>query len=294
MNERRSRNLDTVLAAAAAPPLPEEEDARVLANVLTMFHTAGVAVEAGVATTEPITALSAIESEGEGAAQRDVRSARRGPRFQLAVKGALVLAVFVGTSIAVASTGILPSPVQSFVHHMFGGIGVPGPTPESSPPSSGSATSSTPTTAVSPGSGSPASASAAGPGAPGSSASSAPGVSSASPGTTQASLYTLCTEVKGSGNSWKTTMSAQDQARLVAAAGGVNKVHAYCNALLKSGAGAAPSSGTAGGTDTVSPSPSPTKTKGNSNSNSKKNNNSASRSDTASSDSPAPIATTTP
>src|SRR5947209_6507640 len=259
MNERRSHNLDTVLAAAAAPPLPEEEDARVLATVLTMFNTAGAAAEAGVASTEPITARSPIESE----TQPGVSSPRRSPRFQLAMKCALVFAVFVGTSIAVASAGILPSPVQSFVHNVFGGIGVPGPSPDTTPPGGNASASATPSAIPSPGPDSAASSSAAGSGGAGSSASSAPGVSSASPGTTEASLYTLCTQVKNSGNGWKSTMSAHDQARLVAAAGAVNKVHAYCNNLLKSAADATPSSGTANSTNTMSPAPQPTKTKGN-------------------------------
>src|SRR5947209_556803 len=126
MNERRSHNLDTVLAAAAAPPLPEEEDARALADVLTMFNTAGAAAADGVAATEPITALSPIES----AMQTNGRPTRSSRRFQLAVKCTAVFGIFLGTSIAIASTGMLPSPVQSFVHHMFGGIGVPGPAPK--------------------------------------------------------------------------------------------------------------------------------------------------------------------
>jgi hypothetical protein len=179
----------------------------------------------------------------------------------------VVLAAFVGTTIGVASTGILPSPVQSFVHNMFGGIGVPGPTPDSSAPSTNASASATPSPLPSPGPDSPASSSAAGRGGPGATSSSGPGASSASPNAAEASLYTLCTQVKGSGNSWKTTMSAQDQARLVAAAGGEKKVHAYCNALLNSGADATPSSGTSGSTDTTTPSPSPTKTKGKGNAN---------------------------
>lgn len=259
MNERRSRNLDTVLAAAAAPPLPEEEDAQALANVLTMFNTAGVAAEAGVAPTEPITALSPIESETLPGDR--LRPDNR--RFQLLVKCAVVFGLFLGASIAIASTGILPSPVQSFVHHMFGGIGVPGPAPKGTPGGGNISASATPSTGVTTGPGSIASASASGNGA-GAPTTSAPGGggTSASPSAAEASLYTLCTQVMGSGNSWTTTMSAADQARLIAAAGKKNKVHAYCAHLLNSGADATPSSGTSGSTDTPSPTPSPTKTKG--------------------------------
>lgn len=260
MNERRSRNLDTVLAAAAAPPLPEEEDAQALATVLTMFNTAGAAAEAGVAQTEPITALSPIES-GTLPGDRPRPSNRR---FQLLVKCAVVFGLFLGASIAIASTGILPSPVQSFVHHMFGGIGVPGPSPKGSPGGGNISASATPSTGVSASPDSVASASASGLNGAGAPTTGAPGAggSAASPSAAEASLYSLCTQVMGSGNSWTTTMSAADQARLVTAAGSKNKVHSYCAHLLKSGAGATPSSGTSGSTDTPSPTPSPTKTKG--------------------------------
>lgn len=254
MNETRSRNLDTVLAAAAAPPLPEEEDARDLANVLTMFHTAGVAVEAGVATTEPITALSPIEGQG---AQSDVRSVRGAPRLSFMMKCAVAFVFVLGASIAISSTGMLPSPVQSFVHHVFGGIGVPAPSRNGGTPSGNGSAPANPGTTVSTGPKSIASASALASassvnraGAPATSAPGA-GVATASPSATEASLYTLCTQVKGSGNSWKTTMSTQDQARLVAAAGAENKVHAYCNQLLKS-------STSSSDTTTVTPSPSAT------------------------------------
>ncbi|HZP53767.1 hypothetical protein [Actinocrinis sp.] len=253
MNERRSRNLDTVLAAAAAPPLPEEEDAQALANVLTMFHTAGIAAEAGVAATEPVTAHSPVESTTPG----DAPAVRSTPRVSFMTKCALAFVFVLGASIAISSTGVLPSPVQSFVHHMFGGIGVPAPPPtrNSSTPS-GAGTGSAPTNplpTVSTGPDSVASASAShanGAGAPTTSAPGAGVSAAASPSATEASLYTLCTQVKGSGNSWKTTMSAQDQARLVAAAGGENKVHAYCNQLLKSGTSSSD-------TTTVTPSPTP-------------------------------------
>ena len=258
MNERRSRNLDTVLAAAAAPPLPEEEDAQTLATVLTMFHTAGMALDAGVATTEPITALSPIEP----ATPADAQSVRGAPRLSFMMKCAAAFVFVLGISIAISSAGVLPSPVQSFVHHVFGGIGVPAPSRDGGMPSStGSAPAnpagSSPTVSTGPRSVASASASASTPAANGAGAptTSAPGtgVSTASPSATEASLYTLCTQVKGSGNSWKTTMSAQDQARLVAAAGGVNKVHAYCNQLLKSNTSAAD-------TTTVTPSPTPSAT----------------------------------
>ena len=248
MNERRSHNLDAVLAAAAAPPLPEEEDPRALADVLTMFNTAGIAAEAGVAATEPITADSAIEPT----APVDPRSVRGAPRLSFAMKCAVAFVFVLGASIAISSAGILPSPVQSFVHHVFGGIGVPAPTQTGTTPSGNGSAPANPSPIVSTRPDSVASASATsgskGGGAPTAGA-PGPGVASASPSATEASLYTLCTEVKGSGNSWKTTMSAQDQARLVAAAGGENKVHAYCNQLLQSS--------TSSYSSTVAPSPSP-------------------------------------
>lgn len=253
MNERRSRNLDTVLAAAAAPPLPEEQDERVLADVLTMFNTAGIAAQAGVAATEPITALSPVEPvTGPGGP-----APRRASRFPLAVKCTAAFGVFLGASIAIGSAGILPSPVQSFVHSVFGGIGVPGPSPGTAPSGNQSARA-TPSITPSAGPDSLASASAAGQGGAGGAVTTAPGVSSASPNVAEASLYTLCTKVVGSGNSWKTTMSSQDQTRLVAAAGAENKVHEYCAHLVQSGATA--TSGSGGSAPT--PAPSATKTKG--------------------------------
>lgn len=252
MNERRSRNLDTLLAAAAAPPLAEEHDERVLANVLAEFNAASAAARAGVAVTEPITALSPIEP----VPARDSRPRRRSVR--LALQTAAVAAIVAGAGIAAGSAGILPSPVQAFVHQVFGGIGVPGPTPDSTPGGRLSASAS-PSTNLGIGPDWSASPSASGLSSTGG-ATGAPATSSASDAT-EASLVTLCGEVQSSGNGWKTTMSAQDQARLVAAAGGVNKVHAYCAHLLHSSGGAT-ATPTAGSTATPTPAPSATKKNG--------------------------------
>ncbi len=256
MNERRSRNLDALLAAAAAPPLEEERDERALAEVLTMFNTAGAAAKAGIGTAEPITAFSPVEP----VEQADPRAQRRAQRARLVVKCAAVLAIFTGTGIAAASAGILPAPVQSFVHHVLGGIGVPGPSPGSTPGGGVSASASAgPSLSTGPGSAaSPATSNGAGGGATGT-----PNAA-ASPSAGEASLVTLCTEVQGSGNSWQSTMSAPDQARLIAAAGSANKVHAYCAQLLRSsdGAAATPSAISSGSADTASPAPSATATHG--------------------------------
>jgi hypothetical protein len=262
VNERRSRNLDTVLAAAAAAPLPEEQDERVLADVLTMFHTAGLAADAGVGVTDPITAFSPVESGSPSATTRDARHPRHTPRFQLAVKCTVAFGLVLGAGIALAGAGVLPSPVQSFAHDVFGGIGVPGPSPNSTPPHGTSSASATPSTALSTSPNAAPSASASRLNGAGGSTTGAPGVSSASPSTAEASLYTLCTEVVGSGNGWKTTMSSQDQARLIAAAGAENKVHQYCAQVVKSGPAATPSTDGSGSTGAASPAPSATKTKG--------------------------------
>lgn len=289
MNEKRSRGLGSVLAAAAARPLPEEQDERALAAVLATFSAAGAAERAGAGLTAPITALSPVEPDTM--ADRTGREAarRRSRRVRLVLQGAALFAIFAGTGIAAASTGILPSPVQSFVHTVFGGIGVPGPA-QNGTPGNGLSASATPTAGPGAAPDSSASSSASGlndVGGVGGGATSAP-AASASPGASEASLATLCGEVVGGGNSWRTTMNAPDQARLIAAAGSANKVHAYCAQLLHSpgGADATPSSGGSGGSGAggdTSPSPGSTTHGNGNNGKSKSTSKSAGASDAAAS-----------
>lgn len=240
MNEKRRRGLDAVLAAAAAPPLAREQDELALAAVLATYGAAGDAARAGVGMTEPITPLSPLGSPAPAAPAARRRS--RGAR--LALQAAALFAICAATGITAASTGILPSPVQSFVHHVFGGVGVPGPSPDGTPTSAQSA-SAKPTAVPGVGPDAAATSPASGPGGVGGTATNGPAASS-SPDASEASLETLCGEVQGSGNSWTTTMSAQDQARLIAAAGSRNKVHSYCAHLLRSSGGATPTPSAAG------------------------------------------------
>jgi hypothetical protein len=262
VNERRNRNLNAVLAAAAAAV--GEQDTRVLADVLTAFRAAGAAMEAGVAVTEPITALSPVGPVAGGMARSDRRTRRR----LVAMQFAAVAAIVMGTGLAGAGAGILPSPVQSFVHHVLGGIGVPGPSPDSTP---GNRLSASAVPSATSGNGAGADASSAS--GLGGAASPAPTPEASSSAAELASLGTLCSEVRSSGDAWTTAMSGPEKARLIAAAGSERKVKSYCAHLLhdsgttggsagSSGATAAPSDGGSRPTDSASPAPTATTTRG--------------------------------
>ena len=146
--DNREHELAAMLAAAKAPGYPEEHDESALSPVLAAFNAA--AAQGAVAEANGFEAAT-----GESAA-RDARArpallwwvgngpaAGGTPRqrtIQLVARCAAALFIVTGGSVAVASAGILPDPIQSLAHHVFGGIGVPAP--------KSSATHDTPATGV--------------------------------------------------------------------------------------------------------------------------------------------------
>ncbi|MBS2963507.1 hypothetical protein KGA66_10650 [Actinocrinis puniceicyclus] len=253
MNERRSRNLDAVLAAAAAPAYADERNEQAFAAVLTAFREAGT--ELGTAERRAEALIPAPRTSAEEPARRArQRALQRGGShsLRLAAQYAAVLGIFVGAGTAAASAGILPSPMQSFAHQILGGLGVPGPSPESSP-SGGSTASASPDP----------SATAGGPQA-GSTSGTEPGEQTAgtpapSGPATQTALQSLCGQVVSSEGNWRKVLSGQDKAQLIAAAGSEKKVYQYCTDLLNlsGGAGATPATTPAEKTGGPSPSTGP-------------------------------------
>jgi hypothetical protein len=193
---RSNRTVDVLLAAAAAPPYAQDE--RHLVPVLAAYRAAAHDVARG-----------GIE-EGDARIRR-----RRAARGRLAVKCAVVLALAAGGGVAMASSGMLPAPVQRLAHRMFG---APAPPGGPGAAASGGATAAATTT------GTPS-----------------PTVAAVSPSgvaSPPASLAGLCETVVRSGDGWRLRIDADAQAALLAAAGGEQKVASYCAGLVS---GATPS-----------------------------------------------------
>lgn len=201
-----NQDLERLIAAAGASAHPQEQDEHVLEVVLAAFNAAGA-----------VGAQSAA-----GPSERSTRTARQWAAT--AARCAAALCVVTAGSVAVASAGILPPPVQTFAHDIFGGIGVPAPTAGGA--AGGITASASPVTSAT------ASATATiGRPTPTSTA-----TASANPGTsTQATsaVVSLCDQVVGNGDEWRTTMSQPDLALLTATAGGDTKIGPYCAQLLQ-------------------------------------------------------------
>ncbi|ACU74377.1 hypothetical protein Caci_5518 [Catenulispora acidiphila DSM 44928] len=217
-----TRAVARVLAAATAPPWPHE---------LRGYEAARRAFENAGAT--PVRRSAAVPL-----------------RRLIGVKLAAVAGALTVTGVAVAAEAdVLPSPIQRAAHQMLGGVGVPEPDPESragqtmassSQPSQVPGASSRPSTGqlgAPHGSQSPDQASADPsssdgllPGTPaGTADSSAPSTSASD----AAEALTLCREYathkKGNGNGG---LSEHDRRKLVALAGGADKIDAYCAQVL--------------------------------------------------------------
>lgn len=223
MTPTGDRDLDALLAAAGAPAFPEEQDEQALQTVLAAFDAAG-----------------SVELAGAGAARgRPARPKRR--MATMIARCAAALCVVTGSGVAVASAGILPMPVQSLAHHIFGGIGVPAPKTGGTSRATTAVPSPTAAPTTQPGHVTATTSPTVGPSITATatanttttdtaSASSAPASPSGQDTTT---LLELCGQVIGHGDGWETGLSQQDLAVLTAAADGEDKIVPYCAHLLK-------------------------------------------------------------
>ncbi|MGH3416164.1 MAG: hypothetical protein ACRDVE_00855 [Actinocrinis sp.] len=215
--------LDALLAAAAAPAVGDELDENELEVVLATFTAAGAAT-----TT----------TDGRRRARRPWFTARP---TRLAVRSAVAIFAVAASGIAVASAGILPTPMQSFAHNMLHGVGVPGPS-DASPPAAASAPPVVSITSTLP----PSQFTERPTATPHSSvtADGQGGGSTIRP----ASMLDLCGRVAADPKGWQSTMSAADRQRLITVAGKVNKVKHYCETLIAGAAhnGGAPTVGSTG------------------------------------------------
>jgi hypothetical protein len=121
---------------------------------------------------------------------------------RLVVKCSAAFVLAAGCGVAAAGAGVLPNPVQQLAHDVLGGVGVPPPRTPGADGGTSSATASAPS-----GSASPSAAA-------------------------LAALTPLCEAVAQDGNAWRAALAKDEQATLVAAAGGEQKVVAYCARLL--------------------------------------------------------------
>jgi hypothetical protein len=164
---------------------------------------------------------------------------QRSATHVLAARCAVVALLLSGAGVTAASTGMLPRPIQRIAHQWFGGEGIPAPSgsgaagdaalsASSSP--SGQQTSTTPMPT------------------PGAMASNA--------------LSTLCAVVSAAPKDWQDQLDAADQATLITAAGGQQKVKQYCTKLLAQATESAASSSAAASTS-ATPSADATTTHGN-------------------------------
>jgi hypothetical protein len=215
------RELDALLAAAAAPYERGEQGEQDLDLVLAAFNAAAYGMDDG----------------GDAVAYGRIERAYAGSAFgrRLAVKWAVAVVLVAGCAVGLASARVLPAPIQQFAHHALGGIGVRAP--------------DTVRTAL--GGGPTGSASAPGASGSGSSSSGAP----------TAELAGLCETVTTDADDWRIVLSAADQAILVAAAGDEQKIVAYCahmvaasskNTAAASPAATAPASASASDSDSDS------------------------------------------
>jgi hypothetical protein len=143
------------------------------------------------------------------------RPARRPRRRVAAVAALSALLLAVGGTAYAASSGRLPDAVQRVVEGMFPG-GDPAPTPSTDPasPSGNAGASPSPT-------------------GPASGAASPPAPGGVAPGVDVARLTGLCRSWEAvRGNPHSNAISAEDLRVLATAAGGEDRIEAYCAALL--------------------------------------------------------------
>jgi hypothetical protein len=207
-------DLSQLLAAAAAPPHPDELVG--LRAAVAAFEAAGRDGRSGVVVT----------------------SRRRGFARPLAVKAAAGVAVvlFGGTALA-AETGNLPNAPQQHAHNLFSGLGVPPPSASTAPSSPVARTSSTPTRTPTPSAG-----------------------GHESPAPAGAATLRLCRSWDAQQqNPQGKPMKHEALRDLAEAAGGEDRIAAFCAALLADDPGQDPTQAPA----TVPPTPShPGKGKG--------------------------------
>jgi hypothetical protein len=235
MKEERDPDLAALLAAAAAPGPGPDGDERGLEAILAAYRAA---VDAPVRETHMMSTVELEPVEAPAAGRGRASQGHRRFTRAVAVKFAAVLVAFAGTGVAVASAGMLPTPIQRFAHTYFGGVGIPGPngiapttagsvTPLSTASRSGRAT--------------------AGPESSGTASASASPVQA-----TPAELAALCEIVVEAGDSWRSDLDKAQRDLLVATAGGNSNVVTYCNQLV---AGGSPSASAPAPGTTPTPSP---------------------------------------
>lgn len=224
---RGSRHLNALLTAAAQLPAPDRFDPAESEELTALLAAYRDAAYRNAAESAPRTSRA--------------RTSRRvGGTRLLLVKCAAALFVVAGTGLATATAGMLPDPVQRLAHDYFGSVGVPAP--------SASGGAGSPTT---PASGSPA-------------VSQSP---SAVAGSADAATTALCRTVADDPQKWHAELDATDQALLDAAAGGNEKVVAYCTRIIASdgsaeGNGASASAGATGTSSPTASGAQPTATHG--------------------------------
>jgi hypothetical protein len=213
MTPTGDRELDALLNAAAAPPLPGRGD-RGLDAVLEAYRAAGhVGPAAGDGPAEQIRIVIPPRP-------------RRAPGRRFAVACAVVTAG-VGVVMAGANAGVLPTPVQSLAHDVLGGVGVPAPPTRGSGPGTGRTPTASTGASATPRPSRTPSAHATGSARPSASWGSGSGTHA-----TTDPITALCTQIANTGDEWRERLGPDDQAVLIAAAGGDDNVEPYCVELL--------------------------------------------------------------
>jgi hypothetical protein len=154
---------------------------------------------------------------------------RRSVAHPFAVRCTVVALLLSGAGVAAASTGILPAPIQRVAHRFFGGEGIPAP---SGSDSASGAASSGPSDQATP------------------TATPMPTPSALASNT----LTALCLVVSTDTKDWQDQLDAAEQAALITAAGGQQKVKAFCKKQLADATQGATAGATASSGSSASPS----------------------------------------
>lgn len=179
-----------------------------------MTHVGSAAVPAQRAHPIPDALLTAFRETAAAPPSAFRSASRRQPASRsLALRFGAAVLVVCGCGAAAASAGVLPAGMQRIAHDYLGVGGDPEPSTHVS--------SSNPV-ANRPGGGN--------------GGHTAPGLTTG--GVSMSTVILLCRQIPAGnddGDTWRTHLSAADQATLIAAAGSDHKVKAYCDQLLQNG-----------------------------------------------------------